>query len=107
MSGRGNVKKRALKFDFLLGTLVQLQPILAAKIKVRLPADIAALRRARPKLLKMQYLADEPSRALSQAALDFRLRRGLRGNNPYRTIRKHGDRHCRASRKLGCVIEPV
>ena len=61
MRGRGNVKKRALKFDFLLGTLVQLQPVLATEIKVGLSADIASLGRARPKLLKMQDLADEPS----------------------------------------------
>src|SRR5229473_3072395 len=107
MSGRGNVKKRALKFDFLLRSLVQLQPVLATEIKVGLTADIAAFGRARPKLLKMQHLADEPPGALSQAPLDFRLRRGLRGNNPYCAIRKYGDRHGRASRELCGVIEPV
>jgi len=101
------MKKRALKFDPLLGTLVQLQPVLTAKIKVGLSADIAALRRARPKLLKMQDLADEPARALSQAPFDLRLRSGLRGDNSYRPIGQHSDRHRRASRKLRGVIEPV
>ena len=103
------MKKCALKLDFLLGTFVQLQPVLAAKIQVSLSADIAALGRAGPELLEMQELADEPARALSQAAGSTpRLRRGLRGN--YR-VSRHPDNTVIAivaqGRKLRGVIEGV
>src|SRR4051794_32168610 len=101
------MKKCVPKLDFLHGALVQLQTVLPAKIEMSFPTNIAAFRRAAPKLLKMQELAYKPPRSLPQALLDFPLRRGFWSNHPKRSVGKHRNRHRRAVRKLHSIIEGV
>ncbi len=69
MIGGRDVEEPALKLHFLLGALVELEAVLAAKIEVRFTPDVAALGCARPELLEMKELADEPTCTLAEALL--------------------------------------
>lgn len=105
MVGGRDVEERAPQPHLFRGASVQFEPILAAKIEVGLPANIAPLRRARPKLFKMQKLPDQPACPLAQASLHFLLGRRPWSNDPYRAVREHRDGHGRPIGILRGVVE--